>query len=232
MAAVLACGPDAVLARRSAAELWEMRRWRGPIEVIRASGATCRDGIRAIQVSIGPSEVIKEQGIRVTTRERTLFDIAPVLDTRQLQRALAAAERAGGLRWSELGRLAEAGKRRPGVGRFRRVLSEADPSAAEARSGLEVDFLALCRRAGLPSPSINVLVSGYLVDFHWPEQRLVVELDSYRFHRGAHAFERDHARTLALEAAGVSVKRITERMMIEGPGEVVTQIRVALDHRE
>jgi very-short-patch-repair endonuclease len=81
-----------------------------------------------------------------------------------------------------------------------------------------VDFLGLCRKAGLPVPAVNVLVAGCLVDFFWPGQRVVVEVDSYRYHGDRSAFERDHGSTLALENEGYKVHRITERMLFQDPG--------------
>jgi hypothetical protein len=160
--------------------------------------------------------------------ERTLLEIAADLDLRQLGRAYAAAERSGKLRWSELRRVITSGKGHAGIGRLRRVHAEADPTAVDARSGIEVDFLGLCRRGGLPAPAVNVLVEGHLVDFHWPQHRLVVELDSYRYHRGGIAFERDHETTLALESAGHRVQRFTERMLAAQPRKVLEQVRRSL----
>lgn len=212
MAAVLACGDRAVLSHRSAAHHWDLRGSRGPIEVARESGGGYRHGVLIRQVERLPAaEVTTKGGIRVTTVERTLLDLATVLDDLQVGRALVAADRSGSLRRGELGRLIEG--HRHGTARLRRVAAEADPRAVEARSGVEVDFLALCQRAGVPAPQVNVLVEGRLVDFLWPQGRLVVELDSYRYHGDRLAFERDHGSTVVLEAAGYRVLRVTERML-------------------
>src|SRR5581483_1028215 len=67
-------------------------------------------------------------------------------------------------------------------------------AAREARSDLEAAFLDLVREAGLPPPSVNVLVAGYLVDAYWPAARLVVELQSYEHHAHRQAFDRDYAK--------------------------------------
>ena len=48
-----------------------------------------------------------------------------------------------------------------------------------------------------------------------PRQRLVVELDSWEFHRHRAAFERDRARDAALQAAGYRTIRITHRRLHE-----------------
>jgi Protein of unknown function (DUF559) len=214
LAAVLACGPGAVLSHGSASQLWGLRRFQGPIEVTRRSGGSRRPGIRLHQTRrLGPDEVTEEAGIPVTSIERALLDIAPRLDTRGLEHVLVSADRSGRLRWPALDRVLEQGAGRRASARLREVAGSVDPRAADAISPLEVDFLALCREARLPLPNVNVLVEGHLVDFLWPAERVVVETDGYRYHRDRLAFEHDHEVTVDLEAAGYRVHRTTYRML-------------------
>lgn len=218
MAAVLACGDGAALSHRSAAHLWDMRGSRGRIEVVRLSGGGHRHGILIRQTDrLPPAEVTVKEGIRVTTVERTLLDHAVFLDDLRLGRMLVAAERSGCLRWRELHRLLDAYVGRAGTVRLGRVAAQADPRAIDARSGNEVDFLAVCRDVDVPAPQVNVLVEGLLVDFLWPREQLIVELDSYRYHGDPLAFERDRQATVSLEAAGYRVLRVTERMLADNP---------------
>ncbi len=232
MAAVLACGPNAVLSHGSAAELWSIRRSRGLPEVTRRSGGSRRPGVRLHQTRVLESaEVTVESGIPVTSIERTLLDIAGRLDLRQLEHAIVTADRTGRLSWPEFHRLMVRTPSRKGAGRLRRVAGQVNPVAIEARSPLEVDFLALCREAGLPVPAVNVLVEGYLVDFSWPAQRLVVEMDSYTYHSDRPAFERDHERTVALEACGHKVHRATRGMLESNPGQFIDLVRRSLAQR-
>jgi hypothetical protein len=123
------------------------------------------------------------------------------------------------------------GRGRKGIGRLRRVAAQVDPGAVDAKSGLEVDFLALCREAGLPPPQVNVLVEGYLVDFYWPAQRVVAETDSYTYHRDRPAFESDHERTVALMAMGYEVHRATDRMLVFNPDPFLGLVRSSLHQR-
>ena len=67
-----------------------------------------------------------------------------------------------------------------------------------------------------------------LVDFLWPERRLVVEIDGYRYHRGRAAFEDERARDLRLRALGYDVIRLSGRQVAEEPDEVVAVLRGAL----
>ncbi len=229
MAAVLASG--GVLSHGSAAELWDLRRSR-EITVSRISGGASHEGFRARQVMRLPlDDMTVEVGIPVTTVERTLVDIAGALDEKQLERALVAASRSRRLRWPELERTIFEGFGRPGIGRLRKVAKRADPRADDTRSALEVDFLGLCRYFDIPPPQVNVLAAGNLVDFLWPEERVVVETDGYAYHENRVAFEADHERDVELEEAGYRVLRATWRMLNHGPGRFMRLLDRVLEDR-
>jgi very-short-patch-repair endonuclease len=96
------------------------------------------------------------------------------------------------------------------------------------RSELERRFLWLCRRHRLPRPSVNARIGRMTVDFCWPERRLVVETDGYRYHGGREAFEGDRARDLRLRGQGYQVVRLSHRQVFEEPARVARVLRVAL----
>jgi hypothetical protein len=232
MAAVLACGPGALLSHGSALELWGIRKAVGFPEVTRRSGGSPRRGIHLHQTRVlEDAERTVRLGVPVTSIERAFLDVAPRFRARQLERMLVAADREGHVRWHELMRLLERTPRRRGARRLSRVVAFVDPRAVDARSPLEVDFLALCREAHLPIPEVNVLVEGFLVDFLWRAERVIVETDGYAFHRDRPAFERDHQRTIALTAAGYEVHRATYRMLAQEPADIVAVVRDALRRR-
>jgi predicted transcriptional regulator of viral defense system len=228
MAAVLACGRAAVLSHHSAAHLWSMRGSYGPVEVTRASGGCRRRGIVIHQAHLRAPEVTVESGIPTTTIERTLLDLSVELDRRQIERALVAADRSGRLSWAALERVLNSSENREGASRLREVADGVDPRAIETRSPLEVDFLAMCRGAGLPTPLVNVLVGGHLVDFFWPAEGVIVETDSYTYHGDRPAFERDHQRTIALQLAGYKVLRCTAAMLGSDPASFLDLLRRTL----
>jgi Protein of unknown function (DUF559) len=99
------------------------------------------------------------------------------------------------------------------------------------RSELEEAFLDVCRDGDLPMPGLNVVVAGFEVDALWEAQRLVVEVDSWEFHRGRQAFENDRARDAALLLAGYRVVRVTWRMLRDQPAEVAEMLRRLLAAR-
>ncbi len=232
MAAVLACGPGAVLSYGSAAHLWGIRGSRGPIEVTRVSGHHRPHGVRLHQTRSLPDEDLDEHaGIPVTSLPRTLVDEASRLDDRQMERALVEADRSGRLRWPQLDQVLDRSNGRKGVGRLRRLAREVNPNAIDVRSPMEIDFLAICRRFKLPPPQVNVLVEGHLVDFYWPQARLIIEADSYVHHGNRPAFERDHVNTAMLKLAGYEVLRATHGLLNPRPEKFMRLVRNSLDQR-
>jgi very-short-patch-repair endonuclease len=104
----------------------------------------------------------------------------------------------------------------------------ADSSTDKTRSDLELDFLGLCRRYGIRRPEVNVRIGRWEVDFLWREERLVVETDSYAYHRGRVAFQDDRARDLDLRRRGLDVIRISEQQLNDEPDEVAVAVAQAL----
>ena len=83
----------------------------------------------------------------------------------------------------------------------------------------------------LPLPVVNGLVLTHEVDFHWPQHKLIVEVDSRAFHAHALAFQRDRQRDLDLELAGWHVLRVAWRQVVEEPGRVTALLRSRLATR-
>jgi very-short-patch-repair endonuclease len=234
MGAVLGCGPGAVLSHRSAAALWGLRPSSRPLIDVTTSRRLRRrpSGIDThIAVSLQPRDTSRRRGIPCTTAARTLLDLAGVIDRGGLERTCDQAEALRVLDCRDLGDvLARAGGRR-GVRTLRAVLAEREPGRA-TRSELEAKFLALCSDGGLPRPRTNsrVALEGHSieVDFLWPQQRLVAEVDGYRFHATRSGFEHDRSRDRRLLIAGYRVVRFTWRQLSEDPDDVIATIRALL----
>lgn len=229
MAAVLACGPDAMLSHRSAAALWGLRASNAIVEVTAPGRRRGRAGVVVHRVRTpDPDDRTLRERIPVTSVPRTLLDLAEVLRPQQLERAIEEAERLRLFDGRAVRQLRERSRGRIGLRRLGAVLSRDPLNAAETRSELERRFLALCRDAGLPAPAVNTIVAGYEVDAVWPDQRLVVELDGHAFHRTRAAFERDRIRDAALQLAGFRVLRFTYRRIEAEPTAVVESVRSLL----
>lgn len=210
LAAVFACGEGAALSHSSAAALWGLLDARdGPVDVsvTTTSGRAKRSGIHLHRCpSLRAGTTGKRRGIPVTTPARTIADLRGVVPPWLWRRAVRQAEFAG----FPLG---------PEV--------ESDGT----RSDLERDFLRICRRAGLPPPEVNVKVGRWTVDFLWRDERLAVETDSYRYHRGRIAFQDDHARELDLRRLGYKIRRFDERQITDEPDRVATDLIDGLRRR-
>jgi hypothetical protein len=232
MAATLSFGPGAVLSHQDGGSLWGVMRSSSPRIHVTVPGRSkhSREGIRVHSVrGIAWQDCGTIDDIPVTALPRTLLDLAEVLRPRALERAIEEAER---LRLFDLRAIEDVLDRSPGR-RGRRALADAVsgalPEAQHTKSDLELLFLALCRDEGLPPPpAMNAVVAGYEVDAHWPGTDVIVELDSWDFHRTRAAFERDRARDLALRAAGYRVVRLTWRQLTEEPAEITATLRALL----
>lgn len=227
-AAVLACGEGALLSHRSAAALWDLINDRGPVDVlILRGGPRAQRGLRVHATrSLYPADVVIHQGIRCTSVARTIVDVGAVLAESELRPVLERAIRLRLFDNTEIrATLARANGRR-GTGTLRELLDQLED--APTRSELERRFLDLIRSASLPSPITNGLVSGYEVDFHWPDARLIVETEGRETHDNPFAFERDRQRDLDLKLGGWEVIRITWRQLKNEPTRIVALLRAKL----
>ncbi len=224
MAAVLACGHDAVLSHFAAAALWGIRD-SSRIEVTTRTAHRLKRQLIVHRATVRPDERTTHRGIPTTTVPRTLLDLSAVVRLDNLRSALRQAEQLRLTDSLSLHDLAERYPRRPGLASIRTLLNEASIGARVIRSELEERFQAFLINAGLPLPKTNQRIEGYEVDCVWPEQRLIVELDGHATHSPAHAFEADRARDRKLQAAGWLVIRITWRQLHEEPELVEADLR-------
>jgi hypothetical protein len=230
MAAALRYRGNAVLSHRSAAAIWGLIP-KAPavveLTIVGADARSCR-GIRITRTAeLDPQDFRWRHGLPVTAPARTIIDLAGCAESLITERAIAEARIHGLARDSELRRAVERCPQRKGVGWVNAFLdAERDP--AMTRSKAERIMTALCDRAGLPRPVLGARPCGFPVDFLWPRQRLVVEVDGYGFHGHRSAFERDRYRDQVLVAAGFRVARVTWHQMNDEPTAVIVRVAQAL----
>ena len=180
MAAVLACGPGAVLSHRSAAAVWRIRpHHNGPAHVTTTRKLKRRDDIHVHWTRTDPQPRTRD-GIPLTSLTRTLQDLEG--DEREL--ATQAAERIHGY-------------------------ERTTPFRSTQRGELERRFINALREAGLPEPLMNVPHGPYVLDAYWPAYDLVLEIDDFATHRTHAAFRADRERDRVLLAHGLRTARIT-----------------------
>lgn len=231
MAAVLACGPAAVLSHRSAAALWQIgaeRRGRVDISVRRRCEHR-RAGIRArSRPSLSLADIETRDGIPVTTPVQTLLDLATELGDSALERSVNEADKHDLVDPETLREELDGHVGEPGVRALRRVLDRHTFRLSD--SDLEIIFRPLATAAGLPEPLTKEMVNGFEVDFFWPELGLVVETDGLRYHRTPAAQTRDHLRDQTHTAAGLTSLRFTHFQIKYEPSHVRAVLR-ATSHR-
>ena len=241
MAAALTAGPDALVSHRSAAHLWGLEGFGPPgrIDVTVHRHRRPR-GRRSVVLhesnAFDLAAPTRRWGVPVTGPARTLIDVAAVADDDlTVLRALDEIRRQGLASWPQLWQalVLHAVRGRPGIVSARETIvrryGRSVPHGEFARL-----FLLLLERAGLPEPVSEhpVVVAGRRrrIDAAYPHEKVAIELDG-RVHALAHVAERDHVRDNHLEIDGWLVLRFGWTRFSERPGEVVTEVRAALDSR-
>jgi hypothetical protein len=180
----------------------------------------------------GPNEV---DGLPVTAVPRTLLDLATILTEPQLERACEQAVLEGVFDLIAISDLLRRSHGHRGVRRLRCVLAHGDLGSDVPASGLEHRFRELCEGAGLPPPEINrdlLLGDSYhKVDFLWRSQRVVIEVDSDRYHSTGWQRLRDAERDSLLRAHGYRAARVTEEEIEYRPAEATTTAAALLARR-
>jgi len=232
MAATLACGKDAFVSHRSAADLLELID-KGPVVIDVIAPPSRGRGIDGIYLHRVRPPRLEETGtvggIPCTSPARTLVDLAGTVGEWTLR---SAFERAAQRRMLDIPAIeASIDPRRRGMKVLLKLIDEWRGAApllkarGKLKSPLEAKVLPLVARRDLPPPLFNAPVAiadGRIeVDFLWPEHRFALEADSRDFHGTAVAFERDRWRDRELMRAGYSVLRVTHREA-EREAEAVT----------
>jgi very-short-patch-repair endonuclease len=220
LAAVLSCGPTAVLSHRGAAALWEIRpEESGKIEVtVSTRVRRRRPGVAVHCRALEPSERTSRDRIPVTTAQRTLLDLATTLSRRQLEAAINEADKLDLIDPDSLRAALDGYSGRPGVAALRAILDRHTFRLTD--SDLERRFIAIVARAGLSIPETGRQINGFKVDFHWPDLGLVVETDGLRYHRTPGQQARDRVRDNAHVAAGLTLLRFTNAQVRYEPDQV------------
>jgi very-short-patch-repair endonuclease len=230
LAAVLALGEGAVLSHASAAQVWSLvpvRAASTSVEVtVVGRKVGRRPGIRAHRTAaLDPRDRRNRGPLPLTAPARTIVDLAASLPRAELEQAIAQARRQRLASESEIRAAIRRAGRRRGIVALTSLL-EGD-TIAYTRSAAERRMLSLIRDAGLSLPAVNARVAGFEVDFLWRPQRLVIEVDGYRFHADRRAFENDRRRDAELVARGYRVVRITWRRLCDEPIVVAARLAAA-----
>ncbi|MCU1346123.1 MAG: hypothetical protein JWL70_2389, partial [Acidimicrobiia bacterium] len=185
-AAVAACGfaSDIRISHLAAGRLWGYRKCVTDTIDVLIPGDAHRSlvGVRQhISHRIDPCDwLLREDGIRLTTPTRTIFDLAWTLSDGALE---SVVEHALQLGMTDIDALERIGERlrergRNGSARFARVLEARNPKQAPVESDLELRVERALRAAGVARPIRQHVFSfgdlQFRVDFYWPDASLVL----------------------------------------------------------
>lgn len=210
-AALLACGPSAVLSHRSAAVLHRfdgIGRARPELTVCDTTKPKLADATVHRTDRLEPPDRCLVEGLPATSRARTLLDLGAVAPFEVVEHAaqVAIIEKLVSLRElvAVVDRLGGPGRR--GTAALRAFLRHSVPDDRLA-SMLEHDLLELIGRAGVPMPQLQyrvVCADGRVVvlDFAWPEFAIAIEADGHRWHATRTQLEHDLARRRSIVASG------------------------------
>lgn len=239
-AAVLHARGRGILSHRTAAAMWGIAE-AAAVHVVDLSVAVdpgvtggrigSRAGLAVRRTrSLARADVVLHRGLPVTSPARTLLDLSAAVAAEELEAMYALALRFRIVRAAAITELMRRVPHRAGAATLRALVAEQNRPTL-TRSRYERKLLRLIRLAELPAPLVNADVEGHEVDYLWPEQRLVVELDGFAYHSNRAAFERDRLRDQRLVAAGYRVVRITARQIDRTPEAVIARIAAALVSR-
>lgn len=228
-AAVLACGKGAALSHGSAATLWGFNKyWDTPWEVT-APAKRSRPGIRVHRSrTLSADDITCQLGVPVTSPARTVLDNAPRLTDQRLTRMVNNARHARYLYLDALADVIDRNPTHPGAKRLRPFVQR--PSGP-TRSDLEDKFVAFAERYGLPRALTGVRLLGYEIDVLFPVEKVIVEVDSWEFHRFRSNFESDRNRDADTLAAGFLTVRITDERMEKTPEREARRLHKILEGR-
>jgi hypothetical protein len=226
LAAVRACGENALLCGRAAARLLGLiKQGAPPPEVIAPTQRDVPGLLTHRSRRLDARDGMVWSGIPVTTVARTLVDLAAVLSFDDLGKACHEARIRYGTTPHRVDAVLARHAKSPGAARLRRVLHG---DSHVVLSKLEKRFLKLLCEVGLPLPKTNRPAGGRYVDCRWPEDKLTVELDSYRYHSSRHAWEQDRRREREAYARGDQFRRYVWGDVFERPEQMLAELRALL----
>ena len=223
LALQLLAGPDAFLSGPTAGFLHGLRGMpTSPIEVAipevrRAALPAPHRLVRTSWIEEARDVEQRSDGIRVATPLRTLFGLARRFGQHRFERAAEDVWHQGLVTPDEAGDYLAAIRKsgKTGVIRMEQWLERTTLRQRPSQSGLELDFVDMIERIGLPTPVRQLpltLRSGETIhlDLAWPDVRLAVEPGHSWWHGGDLRQRADQARDRACALVGWHVHRYDE----------------------
>jgi very-short-patch-repair endonuclease len=229
----------AVASHRTAAALHQVPSFgRGLPEIsVRREERVTRSTVRVhTSTDLERARVVTVDGIDVTDLPRTLLDLARTVRPERLASAMEWSRRERNVTWTDLASTLAHHARcgRPGIVRFREVLTTRLDTTTVTDSDFELMVLALLREHGIDVVLHHVVRAGDRfvaeVDLAIPALRIAIELDgSVHLDRDVH--DRDLRRQNDLLLEGWLVLRFTWRRFADHPEQLVAELLAAIHAR-
>lgn len=236
IATLLSLGPGATLVGGTAAWWWDFRETppaRIRVAVDPSRRPRDRDGVDILRRPIAPGDRVRVSGAWVTTRSLTVLDAAADLGLEDGARVADQALQKDSVTIESLREVhaRTAGRRGAVIGAELIALA-----AGGARSWAERTLHSEMRAAGITGWSANTAVDlrgfGRAVgDVVFPEEKVIVEVDGWAYHRDLRAFLLDGPRQSALAASGWVVLRTHWYQLREAPQVFLAHLRATLHAR-
>jgi very-short-patch-repair endonuclease len=240
LAAICARNDTAVIGFTTAAKLWGFRRVPfGAIHVLTPHGNSPELDIATVHRCrrIDPIDIVtREDGIRLTSPPRTLFDAADLLGVsaaRSVMEQILNDELCTfGTICDTFARLAH--PNRPGSRTMSLVIRSKPEWQRALQSDLELRVLQEIERQRLPAPVTQCpidLPSGARIhlDFGWPSWKVGLEVDDPTWHAGADERHRDARRDRKAAVLGWQIPRLSKldvrESLREGVADVASILR-------
>jgi very-short-patch-repair endonuclease len=150
-------------------------------------------------------------------------DVAGMLGRREIELALAMAEREGLVSGEELAALPDRYRGRRGMAMLRSLIQEhTGPHLTDSEA--ERKCIEILRNGGLPRPHANVTVGPYRLDLCWPDLGVAIEIDGRAYHSATPRFEGDRHKDNWLRVRGIEVIRLTWRQLTRKPTETAVLV--------
>jgi len=223
MAAVKACGPGSHLCGPAATFHLAVLKANPPPPSVTTPTERRIRGVRTHRVRhIDPRDVITHRGIPTSTIPAALVECASSLSLEALSLLCHEATGRHRIKPAQVEAVLARRPNAPGAAQLRRILYGGVPVSL---SRLESRFLERLRESDLPLPSeTNRPAGSFHVDCRWPEHRLTVELDSYRFHNSRHSWQQDRRREREAHTRGDQHRRYTWEDVNDDPRLMLAEL--------
>jgi hypothetical protein len=234
---------DSVVSHRSAGELHGLpgcARYADIDILVHRDRPSRLRGVRGVRLHrssrLDERHVTEVHGIPATSVERTLCDLAGVLDPSALRGAVTHVVRHALTTPNSISQVTGALGPFSGKRVLLAVLAELSPLEGATRSELESRFLELTSKAGIPPTQINNPVRDAegmrrVIDAVYLPEHIPVELDGERWHglRTDRTDDRRRENAVVLSGEWRSFLRFTWWQVLHEPDEVVRTVQLALD---